>query len=56
VRGRDRGASAVEYGLLVAAIATVVIGGVFGLGGLLKDSFNQTSSCLLNSGLPTSAC
>ncbi|HET9658220.1 MAG TPA: Flp family type IVb pilin, partial [Kineosporiaceae bacterium] len=35
-RGRDRGASAVEYGLLVAAIAAVIVGVVFGLGTLVK--------------------
>ena len=29
---RDRGASAVEYGLMVAAIAAVIVGVVFGLG------------------------
>ena len=53
---RDGGASAVEYGLLVAAIAAVVVGAVFGLGSLVSDSFNHTSSCVLNSGLPRPGC
>lgn len=42
----DRGASAVEYGLLVAAIAAVIVGVVFGLGNLVADKFSQTSNCI----------
>lgn len=40
--GNDSGASAVEYGLLVAAIAAVVVVVVFALGGLVKDKFQET--------------
>lgn len=36
----DRGASAVEYGLLVALIAAVIVAGVALLGGNLLDTFN----------------
>ena len=39
---RDRGASAVEYGLMVAAIAAVIVGIVFGLGNLVGVGFNNT--------------
>jgi pilus assembly protein Flp/PilA len=39
---KDRGASAVEYGLMVAAIAAVVVAVVFGLGGMLRDMFIDT--------------
>jgi pilus assembly protein Flp/PilA len=46
----DRGASAVEYGLLVAAIAAVIVGIVFGLGSLVKKAFNDTSSCISKTG------
>lgn len=42
----DEGASAVEYGLLVAAIAAVIVAVVFGLGSLIKDKFSNTSSCI----------
>jgi pilus assembly protein Flp/PilA len=42
----DRGASAVEYGLMVAAIAAVVVGIVFGLGTVVKDTFTQTAVCI----------
>ncbi len=38
----DEGASAVEYGLLVAAIAAVIILLVFALGGFVKGAFQQT--------------
>jgi pilus assembly protein Flp/PilA len=38
----DTGASAVEYGLLVAAIAAVIIVAVFAFGGFVQDVFTQT--------------
>jgi pilus assembly protein Flp/PilA len=43
---RDSGASAVEYGLLVALIAVVIAGTVFALGGALKTKFEKTNSCV----------
>ncbi len=46
----DDGASAVEYGLLIAAIAAVIVGIVFGLGTLVKNAFGDTSTCIQNSG------
>jgi pilus assembly protein Flp/PilA len=42
----ERGASAVEYGLLVALIAVIIIGGVTLLGGKLSTIFNKTSASL----------
>jgi pilus assembly protein Flp/PilA len=39
---RDDGASAVEYGLLVALIAVVIAGTVFILGQALNDQFKGT--------------
>ena len=41
-RKDETGASAVEYGLLVALIAAVIVVAVFALGGLVKSTFNQT--------------
>ena len=41
-RNADDGASAVEYGLLVAAIAALVVIVVFALGGLIRDVFTDT--------------
>ena len=42
----ERGASAVEYGLLVAGIAAVIVGIVFILGGNLKSAFDTTNSSI----------
>jgi pilus assembly protein Flp/PilA len=47
---RDEGASAVEYGLLVAAIAAIIVGVVFILGGKVSSTFDQTQSCISNQG------
>ena len=38
----ERGASAVEYGLLVAAIAAIIVVVVFVLGTIVKDVFTDT--------------
>lgn len=40
----ERGATAVEYGLMVALIAIVIIGGVTLLGGKLNTLFSSISS------------
>jgi pilus assembly protein Flp/PilA len=41
-RRNEEGASAVEYGLLVALIAAVIVLAVFALGSLVKEAFNDT--------------
>lgn len=46
----DTGASAVEYGLLVAAIAAVIILLVFALGGFVKGAFKTTCDALATKG------
>jgi pilus assembly protein Flp/PilA len=38
----ERGASAVEYGLLIAGIAALIIVVVFAFGGVLNDVFQTT--------------
>ena len=38
----ENGASAVEYGLLVAGIAALIVAIVFLFGGVIKDAFNKT--------------
>ncbi len=48
-KGDDTGASAVEYGLLVAAIAAVIILLVFALGGYVKGAFKTTCDALAKS-------
>jgi pilus assembly protein Flp/PilA len=44
--GAEKGASAVEYGLMVAAIAAVIVGTVFALGGFVKGAFDTTCKSL----------
>jgi len=41
---RERGATAVEYGLMVALIAVVIIAGVTILGDGLSDKFEEVNS------------
>ena len=38
----ERGASAVEYGLLIAGIAALIVAVVFFFGGALADIFQET--------------
>ncbi|GAA1475929.1 hypothetical protein GCM10009623_03750 [Nocardioides aestuarii] len=38
----ERGASAVEYGLLIAGIAALIVVAVFALGPIVKEAFSDT--------------
>jgi pilus assembly protein Flp/PilA len=42
----ERGATAVEYGLIVAAIAGLIIAVVFVLGNKISNAFNNVQSSL----------
>jgi pilus assembly protein Flp/PilA len=53
---QDRGASAVEYGLLVAAIAAVIVGAVFALGGQVTKAFSDTTACIAMKGVAPANC
>jgi pilus assembly protein Flp/PilA len=52
---KDDGASAVEYGLLVAAIAALIVIIVFALGGLVKGIFTDTCSTIKTHATGTNA-
>jgi pilus assembly protein Flp/PilA len=52
----DTGASAVEYGLLIAAIAAVIVVVVFALGSVVKNKFNKTCNGVNNGSTSTQAC
>lgn len=52
----DTGASAVEYGLLLAAVAAVVVIAVFALGGTVRDMFTESCETIANKASPTSSC
>lgn len=43
-RTKDEGATAVEYGLMVALIAVVIIAAVTALGGTLSDIFTDVEA------------
>lgn len=45
-RRNEEGASAVEYGLLVALIAAVIVTAVLALGATLSGIFSDTDNCL----------
>jgi pilus assembly protein Flp/PilA len=46
----ERGASAVEYGLLIAGIAALIIVVIFAFGGVLKGVFHDTCSSIEGGG------
>ena len=46
LKQRERGATAVEYGLLVALIAAVIVGIVAFLGGQIADAFQTIVDAL----------
>jgi pilus assembly protein Flp/PilA len=56
-RRTEDGASAVEYGLLVAGIAALIVAIVFIFGGVIKDAFQGTCDRLKQgSSTTTSSC
>lgn len=52
----ERGASAVEYGLLVAGIAALVVAVVFLLGGQIKEAFQGTCDEIDANSTGTATC
>jgi len=56
IHKNEKGASAVEYGLLVAAIAAVIVLIVFALGGIIKDSFQSTCDAIALGDSGTGTC
>jgi len=54
LRRDQRGATAVEYGIMVSLIAVVIIVAVTMLGGTLKETFNQVQ-CSVKGGIYTAA-
>jgi pilus assembly protein Flp/PilA len=53
---QDEGASAVEYGLLVAAIAAVIVLIVFALGGVIQEVFQNTCDSVQGGANTTATC
>ena len=55
-RKSERGASAVEYGLLVAGIAALIVAVVFLLGGVVTDAFQDTCDTITSGGSGSATC
>jgi pilus assembly protein Flp/PilA len=53
---KDDGASAVEYGLLVAAIAALIVIIVFALGGLVRSIFQDTCKGIASGAGNSASC
>jgi pilus assembly protein Flp/PilA len=54
-KDQEDGASAVEYGLLVAAIAALIVIIVFALGGVVKNVFQNTCDTISSNASGVSA-
>ena len=52
----DTGASAVEYGLVLVAIAAVVVATVFALGGTVTEMFSDSCDLVRSSASTTATC
>jgi pilus assembly protein Flp/PilA len=52
----EDGASAVEYGLLVAGIAALIVVIVFAFGGIIRDAFDSTCKTIAASGGSGGTC
>jgi Flp pilus assembly pilin Flp len=55
LRGREEGVTAVEYALMVAIIALLLVGGFFALFTAVQDRYGEVSDCL-DSGPQPSTC
>jgi pilus assembly protein Flp/PilA len=55
-RRRDEGATAVEYGLLIALIAVVLAAGAYALGTALNTKLDDVGSCVTDSGPDGAGC
>ena len=55
-RKDEEGASAVEYGLLVALIAAVIVLVVLALGGILQEAFQDTCDAITSASSITGTC
>jgi pilus assembly protein Flp/PilA len=55
-RRDEDGASAVEYGLLVAGIAALIVVIVFAFGGVIRDAFDSTCKTVAGGGTAAATC
>jgi pilus assembly protein Flp/PilA len=55
-RHRDNGASAVEYGLIVFAIAALIALAVFSFGGAVRGLFQDSCNTIRDQAQPSATC
>jgi pilus assembly protein Flp/PilA len=55
-RSNEKGASAVEYGLLVALIAAVIVVAVLALGDVVKGAFTDTTDGICSTASAGTGC
>jgi len=55
-RRDENGASAVEYGMLVAGIAALIVAIIFVMGGMIKSSFSKTCGVVSSKGNASATC
>jgi Flp pilus assembly pilin Flp len=53
LHSRERGVTAVEYALMVAIIALLLVGGFFVLFGTIKDRYQVVGNCVASGPNPT---
>jgi Flp pilus assembly pilin Flp len=56
LRAREDGVTAVEYALMVAIIALLMVAGFFLLFENIQTAFNETASCVENPGADPATC
>lgn len=52
----DRGASAVEYGLIAVAIAGLIVAVVFMLGGVVNDTYSNSCNRIQSKAATSTSC
>ena len=55
-RQDEQGASAVEYGLIVFAIAAVIVAILFLLGGVVTETYSDSCDAIQSKAAPSSSC
>jgi len=53
LHGREQGVTAVEYALMVAIIALLLVGGFFALFSTVKDRYDVVGDCVASGPNPT---
>ena len=54
LQGREEGVTAVEYALMVAIIALLLVGGFYALFNSVQETYNDVGNCVASGPLPAS--